>query len=143
MADSLPISDMHLFPLAIQDGRLIILRESDHLLRRFGVLETLSVDAGASTTFHLRAEADQVLTPLDGRVELSLVDLRPASPSHGARLEITLSAEDPHGLLLPFGVACRLASSTGARLLRLSTHSATHAEDRELDDGDLPEAAPQ
>lgn len=143
MAASLPISDMYLFPLKREDGRLVILREQDHLLRRFGVLETQSLEPGASTGFGLRAEADQILAPLDGAVDLSLVDLRSASPSHGARVEISLTAVEPQALLLPFGVACRLSSSQGARLLRLSTHSATHAEDAELAEGDLPEAAPR
>jgi hypothetical protein len=143
MADSLPISDMHLFPLSREDGRFIILREQDHLLRRFGLLETLSLEPGTKTLFKLRAEADQILAPLDGAVDLSLIDMRVESPSHGARLEVTLSAADPHGLLLPFGVACLLLSADGARLLRLGTHSAVHAGDRDLADGDLPEAAPQ
>jgi hypothetical protein len=143
MADSLPISDMHLFPLSRRDGRLIILREQDHLLRRFGVLETLSLEPGASTPFNLRAEADQILAPLDGAVDLSLIDMRVESPSHDTRLEIKLSAADSYGLLLPFGVACRMFSADGTRLLRLSTHSAAHAGDRDLADGDLPGAAPQ
>jgi hypothetical protein len=143
MADSLPISDLHIFPLSRQDGRLVILHDTDHLLRRFGVLETLSLEPGASTPFNLRAEADQILAPLDGAVDLSLMDMRVESPSHGARAEITLSAADPQGLLLPFGVACRMLSADGARLLRLSTHSAAHASDRDLADGYLPEAAPQ
>jgi hypothetical protein len=143
MAGSLPISDMHLFPLSRQDGRLSILRDTDHLLRRFGVLETLSLEPGASPLFHLRAEADQILAPLDGAVDLSLIDMRAESPSHGVRGEVTLSAANPHGLLLPFGVACRMVSADGARLLRLSTHSAAHAGDRDLADGDLPGATPQ
>lgn len=143
MADTLPISDMLLFPLRRQDGRLLIVREQDHLLRRFGALDILSLEAGASTPYRLRAEADQILAPLDGTLAVDLVDLRPQSPSQGTRIEITLSAADPHGLLLPFGVACRLASSQGARLLRLSTHSAAHPDDRDLATSDLPEAAPR
>mgnify|MGYP002623211332 CR=1 FL=1 len=134
---------MHLFPLKREGGRLVILREQDHLLRRFGVLETQSLEPGASTRFGLRVEADQILAPLDGAFALTLVDLRPASPSRGARVEISFPAAGPQGLVLPFGVACRLQSAQGARLLRLSTHSANHAEDREFDDGELPEAAPR
>ena len=134
---------MHLFPLKREGRRLVILHEQDHLLRRFGVLETQTLEPGASSRFGLRVEADLILATLDGAFDLTLVDLRPTSPSHGARVDISLSAAEPQGLLLPFGVACRLQSAQGARLLRLSTHSASHAEDREFDDGELPEAAPR
>jgi hypothetical protein len=58
------------------------------------------------------------------------VDLRESSPTRRARAAVGLDAADPHGVLVPFGVACTLRSTRAARLVLLSTHSETHAEDR-------------
>ena len=140
MPGPFPISDLYLYPLELQDGRLVILHEDQHVLRRFGSLEQVSLDAGATTPFTVRAEADQIWTPLSGQVFAMLVDLRPASPSHGERLEMILDAADPQGLLVPFGVAARLDSPQGASLLWLSTHAAAHPEDRVLQPSELPAA---
>lgn len=143
MPEALRIPDAHLFPLERRDGRLRILDEQDHLLRRFGALEAVALQPAQTLPFTLRAEADEIWVPLQGAADFALADLRPGSPSHGVGLELSLSADNPQGLLLPFGVACQVSSRTGAYLLRLSTHSAAHPQDRQLEDADLPEGAPR
>ncbi|MEX1071012.1 MAG: dTDP-4-dehydrorhamnose 3,5-epimerase family protein [Anaerolineales bacterium] len=130
MPEMLPISDVHLFPLTVSAGRWKLLSEEDHLLRRFGQLELLDLDASQETDFELRAEADRFLFAINGRARAQLLDLRTSSPSLGERVNISLDTENAQGLLLPFGVACALYAETDSRLIVLSTHSQSHPEDR-------------
>lgn len=130
MPSQYPIADMHVFPLTRAAGRLTLLRETDHLLRRFGLLELIDLVAGDGTEFTLRAEADRFLFSLSGSAIVSLLDLRETSPSNGERAEFILDADNPQGLLVPFGVACSLEAKSPARLILLSTHSESHPEDR-------------
>lgn len=146
MPDLLAISDLVLFPLEREDARLTILRQSDHLLRRFGLLEIIDLAPDEAATFTLRAEADELWALLAGAAELTLVDHRPASPSRGERVQLMLDASDPQGVLIPFGVAHAFSAADPARLLRLSTHAEAHPQDRrgpvaELDLPLSPDAA--
>ncbi|HEX9596384.1 MAG TPA: hypothetical protein VF982_05855 [Anaerolineales bacterium] len=125
-----PIADMHVFPLTRESGRLTLLRNNDHLLRRFGQLDLLDLAAGEQKDLAIRAEADRFLFAIGGQVALSLLDLRAGSPSHGVRVELALSAEQPQGVLAPFGVACSLVAASVARFIILSTHSEAHPADR-------------
>ncbi|MEX1071774.1 MAG: hypothetical protein WEC37_04025 [Anaerolineales bacterium] len=135
------ISDMHVFPLTVAGGTWTLLRDNDHLLRRFGQLDLLDMTTGQETDFELRAEADRFLFAINGRAEARLLDLRPGSPSLGTRITVVLDTEDPQGLLLPFGVACALYATTDFRLIILSTHSETHAEDRKATTAELQKYA--
>lgn len=133
------ISDMHLFSLQRTEGGTVLLRESDHMLRRFGQLEILDLLAGEKTEFTLRAEADRFVFVISGRCEIKLIDLREHSPSMGVRTRLALDAENPKGLLVPFGVACSMGAVTAARLVHLSTHSDAHANDRVVTPDNLQE----
>jgi hypothetical protein len=130
MSANYPIADMHVFPLRLDAGRLVLLREADHLLRRFGQLELLDLAAGAQTEFQLRAEADRFFFVIAGRAALHLLDLRAGSPSHGAQVTVPLDGKKPQGVLVPFGVACGANAELDSRLIVLSTHSETHPDDR-------------
>lgn len=141
MPSQYPIADMYVFPLARSAGGLTLLRETDHLLRRFGQLELIDLAADEQTEYTLRAEADRFLFPINGSATATLLDLRVTSPSNGARAELSLDADQPRGLLVPFGVACSLAAKTTARLIILSTHSETHAEDRTATTDELDQYA--
>jgi len=127
-----PIADMHIFPLALAAGRLTLLRNSDHLLRRFGQLDLLEIAAGQRLDLPVRGEADCFLFPVSGAVNAALLDLRPSSPSQGAKVAVALSADEPKGLLVPFGVACSLQAESQAVLIQLSTHSEAHSADRAI-----------
>jgi hypothetical protein len=132
-----PIADMHIFPLARAAGRLPLLRNSDHLLRRFGQLDLLELAAGQRLDLPVRGEADCFLFPVSGTVEAALMDLRPSSPSHGARAAVALNVDEPKGLLVPFGVACSLQAASQAVLIQLSTHSEAHSADRAANPAEL------
>jgi hypothetical protein len=141
MKSEYPIWEVHVFPLTRAAGRLTLLREEDHLLRRFGQLDLIDLVAGEQTDFTLRSEADRFLFPIAGSVKSSLLDLRALSPSKNARAEITLEANQPQGLLVPFGVACSLGAKSAARIVILSTHSESHPEDRTISRDDLDQYA--
>ncbi len=137
MPSEYAIADMHVFPLQRQQGQLTLLRNSDHLLRRFGQLDVIDIKAGQQTDYTVRAEADRFLFVMDGAAELSLFDMRTQSPSNGERVALSLKAHDPKGVLVPFGVACMLAASADARVISLSTHSETHTQDSSLNQDEL------
>lgn len=130
MAQAQPISDMHVFALRREDGHLVLLSESDHLLRRFGQLEVIDLAAGTQSDFQLRGEADRFLFAIEGDCRVELIDLREASPTRGARASLALAAAAPQGVLVPFGVACRLQADAACRLVALATHGQPHPGDR-------------
>ncbi len=144
MKPEYPIADMVVFPLKRDLGRLILMREADHLLRRFGQLELVDLKENEQTEFTARAEADRFLFPIHGSATVLLIDLREHSPSKGKRAEILFDAGDPHGLLVPFGVACSLDAKSAAQLVIVSTHSSAHLEDGSFSYGELAQyIAPQ
>lgn len=137
MPSEYPIRDVLLFPLKEQPGKLVLLSNRDHLLRRFGQLALLDLTAGSAPPSTVRAEADRFYFVISGSVGFSLVDLRQHSPSRGQPVELALRADDPHGVLVPFGVACALTADAAARVVELSTHSEDHPMDRDVPAGEL------
>lgn len=132
------ITDMHLFPIERSEERLLLLRDGDHLLRRFGQMDLVSLEVAASTRFSLRVEADEIWIILEGEARAHLVDRRAGSPSVGTEVQFVLSALEPQGVLIPFGVAHSFSSKEGARLLRISTHpDGEHPEDTHFDAGEI------
>jgi hypothetical protein len=121
-----PIHDLHIRPLVLggQDGvtRLRVLGHSDHLLRRFGVVEVLRLPAGRTYGPCLQPVADEVWVLEEGEALLFWRDERAISPTSGA--EHRLLAYPPHLWLVPFGVAFAARASSPCVLLRLSTHEA-------------------
>jgi dTDP-4-dehydrorhamnose 3,5-epimerase-like enzyme len=101
--------------------RAVALRFEDHLLRRFGQAEIVRLAAGALLLQPAQPIADDVWILVDGQAVFEWRDQREASPTHGgvARLD----CDEPVALLVPFGVALSLSTSTGTTLLRLTTHS--------------------
>lgn len=142
MTAPLPIPDMHIFPLHATPEGVVLLRETDHVLRRFGELSIQTLAAGVADAYALRAEADRVAFPLDGECSLRLLDLRQHSLSYGVHAVFNLQAAAPHGVLVPFGVACSLAATSAARVLWLSTHSQPHAADRPASAEELQKYVP-
>lgn len=122
MQNQYSIADVHIFPVQRSERRWNLLSDSDHLLRRFGQLEFFSLTEKQSSSFEAREEADEICFVLEGKLAVNMTDLREDSPSYKMEIEIALSAEEPQGLLIPFGVAYSLSTSVGADLLRVSTH---------------------
>ena len=118
-----PISDVYLFDLGQSEGRLTLLSEHQHLLRRFGQLELVDIAPGQGMEAPALVETDRFCFVLDGAVVAHLEDQRGQSPSQGASMDVALDASQPRGLLMPFGVSANIHSEAGARLLMLSTHA--------------------
>ncbi len=107
-----------------EDGqtRWIGLRDTDHLLRRFGSAEVVRLGPEAAPVLRLRPVADEVWTLLEGEVLFCWHDLRDGSPSLGQRLERV--ARTPTQVLAPFGVGFGVrALGECALLLRVCTHA--------------------
>ncbi len=120
-----PIHDLVLRPIASIDDppaqRWIALRETDHILRRFGQAEVLRISPSASSTLRLRHRADEVWALIDGCVEFLWRDMREDSPTFGRTYQIT--CHEPTQVLVPFGVAFGArAIDEPALLIRVSTH---------------------
>jgi dTDP-4-dehydrorhamnose 3,5-epimerase-like enzyme len=110
--------------------RMLALRESDHVLRRFGEAEVLRLDPGASPGIVLHLVADEVWALLEGSIEAFWQDRRPRSPSRGARVRDRFLS--PVLMLAPFGVAFGVrALDEGAMLARFATHMQDDPECRE------------
>lgn len=108
-------------PTIESDARSVILRNDDHILRRFGALEVLRLSPGKAFSV-LRRGADEVWSLLEGTAEIRLEDRRGDSPTAGT-LEVH-SLQVPSRLLIPFGVTAEgRAGASGALLLRLMTHN--------------------
>jgi len=123
MPNQFPIADMQLFSLEPTKDGMRLLRNSDHLLRRFGQLDHVAIKAGGSIEYPAHSEADEIWFVLSGKVDVILSDKRGGSPSEGTEFQLILAQDDPQGLLLPFGVASVFSSKQEASLIRLSTHS--------------------
>jgi hypothetical protein len=121
------------FPLKREHGRLRVLQRDQHLLRRFGQLDLIEFESAQQTDYWVRGEADEIWVPIDGLINLILVDRRFQSPSLGRQVDLDLDAGQPEGVLIPFGVAHAVHAKTFARLLRLASHvDGSHPEDSVL-----------
>ena len=110
------------FSLETNANRIILNTDLGHLLRRLGQVEVRKISEQDGDKFTLRAVADDVWVPIDGVVDMILVDRRPGSPTEDTALKISLDAKDEQGVLIPFWVAYSMNAKADARLLRLSTH---------------------
>ena len=127
------IHDLHIHALKTQEAGKIILRDDDHLLRRFGQAELRTLLAGTQTEFTQRVAADELWTVLGGAVSFDLIDQRPSSPSFNKTDALSFTASANQALLIPFGVAYALKTEKDSLLLRLATHTdGTHPEDQFL-----------
>jgi len=116
------IPDVFLFEVERKDGRFILLRDNDHLLRRFGQAEFRELRAGENTPFTLRVVADEIWSVVIGQASLSLIDRREGSPTKNHVMKLTLSGEEPQSVLVPFGVAFAFTAIEDAQMVRLATH---------------------
>ena len=105
MPEIYPIHDLYIknIPPIEETGaiRWPTLRDSDHILRRFGFAEV--VRAHGPSKLHIREVADEVWTLYEGRVEFHWHDLRQNSPTYDNQYH--LICDRPTLVLVPFGVA--------------------------------------
>jgi dTDP-4-dehydrorhamnose 3,5-epimerase len=117
------ISEVVILDLAWKDGRLIVLQENDHILRRFGQVDVVKIPEGTSLESHRESGADEVWSLLEGEALLKLTDRRQESPSLGQTNEIELNGNTPKAILIPFGVHARIYGQNQSTLLRITTHA--------------------
>ncbi|MCJ7825038.1 MAG: hypothetical protein MUP44_09080 [Anaerolineales bacterium] len=136
MTETQPIHDLFIRELTAEetDGltKFNVLRDDDHLLRRFGQVQGIRKSPGRNETLCLREVADEVWALIEGQVEFTWHDLRQDSPSQDQWHHLRTGT--PTLVLAPFGVAfgCR-ALEDPAFLIRLSTHAeGEHSGDREI-----------
>ena len=130
MENEREILDMIILELAWHNGILTVIREDDHVLRRFGQVDVVKVSNGSALEIW-RQKADEIWAVISGEVRFSLEDRREDSPSGGVNVELELSKDVPQAILVPFGVTCKVSSTGDAILLRIGTHqNHAHAEDQ-------------
>ncbi len=129
------IHDLFIRPLSESSEpglrRLPVLSDHDHLLRRFGSCEAISLEADATTGLRLRSVSDEIWALMEGSVEFVWHDLRPGSPTR-ERWD-RLVASEPTLVLAPFGVAFGMRGlAERSWLLRIATHADAAPEDAEF-----------
>lgn len=132
MTPHVTIHDLYIRELSATDeagiGRVAILADHDHLLRRFGLCELVTLPVGQTTGLRVRAVADEVWALLEGTVDLAWHDLRSGSPTHGRWMRLTCS--QPTLMLVPFGVAFGARGlAERSSMLRLATHAEADPDD--------------
>jgi dTDP-4-dehydrorhamnose 3,5-epimerase-like enzyme len=123
MPETYPIHDLYIKRIQPVDDsggiRWLALRDTDHILHRFGLAEVIR--ARGSSKLRMREVADEVWTLCEGRVEFHWHDLREKSPTYDHRH--SLICDHPTVMLVPFGVAFGFrVLKEPATLLRLATH---------------------
>jgi dTDP-4-dehydrorhamnose 3,5-epimerase-like enzyme len=117
------ISGVVIFELEWKDGRLVVLQENDHILRRFGQVDVVKMPEGSSLVTHRGGGADEVWALLEGEALLKLTDRRQESPSLGQTDEFELNGNSPQAVLIPFGVQAQIFGHSRSALLRITTHA--------------------
>ena len=127
----LPIPDVYCLDLVQEGNQLVLLRDSDHMLRRFGQVEIRELKEGEISQFVFREAADEIWSVTQGEVDLLLVDKRLDSPSENQAMKLTLSEHKPQTILIPFGVAFGFVAKKSTKMIRIATHAdGTHPEDK-------------
>lgn len=135
------IHDLVIRPITAIEGpdaqRWVALRETDHILRRFGQAEVVRISSRTFSNLRLRHRADEVWALIEGSVEFFWRDLREDSPTFEHTHQI--ACHKPTQVLVPFGVAFGVRTIDGASLLiRMSTHvDDSHDNDRVIPAGDI------
>ena len=133
MNNQFPIHDLFVRKLEVHDEgrgiRIPLLSFNDHLLRRFGFVESVHLEPGHLRKMQVRAVADETWALIEGKVRFGWIDLRPSSPTNGQKYN--LISDTPILVLAPFGVAFGVeALEKPALLLRLASHTeGVHGDD--------------
>lgn len=118
----LKISDIAVFDRIWEDGRLVVLSEGDHLLRRFGQVCVQKFKAGEATKEALNNSEDEIWTLISGRGKLRMIDVREGSPSFNEIVEIEMNEDHPVSILIPFGLKFFFIAEIEAEIIQVRTH---------------------
>jgi hypothetical protein len=125
MIEKLTIHDLYIREIDTipKDGMTSIplLSFDDHLLRRFGFSESMTVEPGYRSEMKVREVADEIWVCMEGNVRFLWLDLRENSPSFNHSFEYLTTK--PTLVLVPFGVAFGFQTlDKMTQLIRFSTH---------------------
>ena len=82
-----------------------VLREDDHLLKRFGQTAVTKSYPGVIKAFHWHQHQDDLWYIVDGMARVVLYDRRPDSPTRGVTQVIYAGEDNPVLVLIPAGLA--------------------------------------
>ena len=82
-----------------------VLREDDHLLRRFGQTSFTKTYPGVVKAFHWHEDQDDIWYVADGMAQVVLYDRRPDSPTKGLTQVVYAGEDNPVIILIPAGIA--------------------------------------
>ena len=82
-----------------------ILREDDHLLKRFGQTSITKTYPGVIKAFHWHKHQDDLWYVADGMVRIVLHDRRDGSPTKGQTQVIYAGEDQPLTVFIPAGIA--------------------------------------
>jgi dTDP-4-dehydrorhamnose 3,5-epimerase len=82
-----------------------VVREDDHLLRRFGQSSITKTYPGVIKAFHWHQDQDDLWYVVDGMARVVLYDRRTGSPTLGATQVVYAGEDNPVVILIPTGVA--------------------------------------
>lgn len=102
-----------------------ILRDDDHLLRRFGQASLSMSYPGVIKAFHYHERQDDLWFFPVGSAQVVLYDLRPDSPTQGITQVLYPGQDNPILIVIPVGVAhgYRVLGSTPLMILYFTTES--------------------
>lgn len=82
-----------------------VVREDDHLLKRFGQSAITKSYPGVIKAFHWHQDQDDVWYFVSGMARIVLYDRRPDSPTKGVTQVIYAGEDNPVAVLIPTGLA--------------------------------------
>ena len=82
-----------------------LVREDDHLLRRFGQSSITKTYPGVIKAFHWHHNQDDLWYVVNGMARVVLYDRRPQSPTQGVTQVVYAGEDNPVVILIPSGVA--------------------------------------
>ncbi len=82
-----------------------IVREDDHLLRKFGQSSITKTYPGVIKAFHWHNDQDDLWYVVDGMARVVLYDRRAGSPTKGVTQVIYAGEDNPLLILIPTGLA--------------------------------------
>ncbi|MEP7357958.1 MAG: dTDP-4-dehydrorhamnose 3,5-epimerase family protein [Anaerolineales bacterium] len=82
-----------------------VVREDDHLLKRFGQSSITKTYPGVIKAFHWHNDQDDLWYVVDGMARVVLYDRRAGSPTQGVTQVVYAGEDNPVVVLIPAGIA--------------------------------------
>ncbi len=120
--DRFKIRDIAVLELNWVDGVLLVLKEGDHLLRRFGQVRIQKLRAGETRDEEVNDMEDEIWSLTSGTGILRIVDQRKGSPSLNEVVEIDMNEKNLITILVPFGLTFSFIAEKDSEIIQIRTH---------------------